>query len=101
MLRESLVPMVACLLFIAPSAHADDPAGTTGNAQSQVAANEEQARRERNEDPDQLPTVKLQPTMKVQALDESEVSDGEKERKKLEENLRANSRGMIQGQPLN
>ena len=101
MLRELLIPLAAGFAFAILSAHADNTTGTAGSAQSRDVASEGQVPRERVEDPDQLPTVKLQPTMKVQALDESELSAGEKERKKLEENLRSNNRGMVRGQPLN
>ena len=101
MLRELLIPMAACFGFTTLSAHADNTAGTAGSDQSPEVASEGQVPRERVEDLDQLPTVKLQPTMKVQALDESELSAEEKERKKLEENLRSNNRGMVRGQPLN
>ena len=91
---------ITCALtgMFMPPGLADNPAWS-GEGDKPAEAEQHQHQEQIHDNNNDQKTVKLSPTMKeVGRTDESEA---EKERRKLEENLRSTHRGMIQHQPMN
>ena len=97
-MKKAVVITFALTGMFVPHVLADKPVWS-GEGGKPTEAEKQQHQEQMRDKNNEQKTVKLSPTMKeVGRTDESEA---EKERKKLEENLRSTHRGMIQHQPMN